>query len=635
MAESSPNPSSGSQEHLLGSADFILSNTLDCIAAVDQDWRYIYLNDRARLAIAGGRDLVGMNFWDAFPGAAGHPLGDAYKKTMSDGVVRELEAFFEPLDQWFACRVVRIAEGVVTFFRVTTRERKQDSALSAISARLQSIFGNLDLGVTVLDSRGFILEANRAAEQLLGIPNDQLCGLSVNSPEWRAIDVNGRQIAAGEFPAMVALRTGTVVRQFVMGVFNPGSGDRRWLSVDAFPIRTIGNAPPSHVYVIFSDITERQEEENELRLSRSFMEIAQRVTSIGSAAIDLRTGKWNWSEETCRIYGVDPHEFMPSAQSIAPLIHPSDREAVLCAPEMAQKGLTPPTIEYRIRRPNGEERLLRRDAVLIYDDLGQVIGVVGAVQDVTDIRAREQEKELLRAQLNHAQRLDALGRFAGGIAHDLNNTLVPVLTLSDVLASSFSENDDRRKLIEMIKRAAERGRDLVRQVLTFTRRDAPNRQRVELVEFLESSMGFIRASIPKTVEVVYRISRVPPIFADPSQIHQVLMNLVANAAHAIGEGRGTIEIALAEGNLNGAPVLVNRAASFAIMSVIDTGCGMDAELQDRVFEPFFTTKGVGVGTGLGLSVVHGIVTAHGGAITVKSAPGAGARFDVYLPFAER
>ena len=623
----------GPPDVFLTSARFILENTLDCVTAVDLAWRFTFLNQRARRLLAGERDLVGRILWDAFPQAADHKLGETLRQTMADGIAREVEAYYAPMDQWFACRTIKTSEGLITFFRVTTAERARDTALKTTEARLQSIFSNLNVGLTILNGDGVILDANNAAEHMLGFRRHELCGMSVNSAAWGAVDANGRKLAGHEFPAMVALRTGSVVRQFVMGVYNPERAQQRWLSIDACPIRVFPEASPSHVYVILSDITERQEEERELELSRLFMAMAQKVTSIGSAAIDFRTGKWNWSEETCRIYGVDPHTFVPSAASLSALVHPDDREALLSAPDLARAGVTPPPIEYRIRRTDGEERLLRREALLIHDEDQQVIGIVGTVQDVTEMRAREREKELLQTQLNHAQRLDALGKFAGGIAHDLNNTLVPVLALSEVIANSFAPDDDRLHLIGMIRSAAERGRDLLGQVLAFTRSDPPNRQPIHLDEFLRSAMGLLRASTPSSIGLTLHTLPIPPVFADPSQLHQVLMNLLTNATHAIGAQAGQIDIIVAQRPMPGAVATPEDTATYAVLSVKDTGCGMTEEVCARIFEPFFTTKHAGSGTGLGLSVVHGIVTAHGGRITVASTPGAGTRFDVYLPFA--
>ena len=147
-------------------------------------------------------------------------------------------------------------------------------------------------------------------------------------------------------------------------------------------------------------------------------------------------------------------------------------------------------------------------------------------------------------------------------------------------------------------------------------------------------MGLFRASTPSPIAITVQTVPIPPVYADPSQLHQVLMNLLTNATHAIGPQPGQIEIILNQGPMPGTVAILDETTTYAVLSVRDTGCGMSEEVSARIFEPFFTTKHAGSGTGLGLSVVHGIVTAHGGRIAVKSVPGVGTRFDIYLPFAK-
>jgi signal transduction histidine kinase len=167
----------------------------------------------------------------------------------------------------------------------------------------------------------------------------------------------------------------------------------------------------------------------------------------------------------------------------------------------------------------------------------------------------------------------------------------------------------------------------VRQILAFSRKDAPTRDAVDFAALARETFKMLRASLPATVELNEAIDDLPRVLADPAQLHQIVVNLMVNAAQAIGNEMGKITIKLAAAPLGA----LGTAAPCVHLSVSDTGCGMDEATQQRIFEPFFTTKGVGEGTGLGLSVVHGIVTGHGGRITVTSAPGAGTRFDVLLP----
>ena len=233
-----------------------------------------------------------------------------------------------------------------------------------------------------------------------------------------------------------------------------------------------------------------------------------------------------------------------------------------------------------------------------------------------DLRARQ-----------HSQKLEALGTLAGGIAHDLNNTLVPIMALSKVTARQIAPGTKTRENLETIFRASQLARDMVKRILAFSRNDVAARTDIRLDAVVGEALKLLRATIPASIEIETRLIDAPPIRADASQIHQVLTNLVSNAAAAIGNRHGKIAVALH---------IVARSVSPAelCLSVIDDGLGMDIDTQSKIFQPFFTTKDVGEGTGFGLSVVHGIVLAHGGHIEFKSEPGKGTRFDVYFPLAE-
>ena len=242
-----------------------------------------------------------------------------------------------------------------------------------------------------------------------------------------------------------------------------------------------------------------------------------------------------------------------------------------------------------------------------------------------------QQRSELEAQLFASQKMEALGTLAGGVAHDLNNTLVPVLALAKVTGRRLPEGSRERGNLDTILQASERARDLVSQILTFSRRTMPARQSVDLAQLVRDALKLLRASVPRTIEIEERIGAVPRLMGDAGKLHQVMTNLVTNAAQAIGDdlGKITVEIATAPGERLAGAISDDGAA--VRLSVSDSGCGMAPQIMTRIFDPFFTTKPAGVGTGLGLSVVHGIVTQHGGRIAVDSAVGRGTRFDVYLP----
>jgi PAS domain S-box-containing protein len=380
-----------------------------------------------------------------------------------------------------------------------------------------------------------------------------------------------------------------------------------------------------------SDVTERRQAEAVLLRSQTHLRLAQRVAAVGSTIIDRRSGDWDWSDETFLIFGVSKETFRPSLDSMLGLIHKDDRATFREAIDRTNNDVIPYPMEFRVIKPDGRERIFYHEMDFIRDESGETTGVIATSSDITDLRVTEKKHELLQNQLYHAQRLDSLGTLAGGIAHDLNNTLVPILGLSEALLASAATPDSQRPLLEVMHQAGVRGRDLVRQILAFSRQEKPETKPIDLTPLVQEAMRLARASIPATIAIEQRLEDAPPILGNSSQLIQVLLNLVANAAQAIGDNIGTITVELAQcgggvrSEQSDGPDLSLR------VSVIDNGCGMNEETQKRIFEPFFTTKAVGAGTGLGLSVVHGIISAHKGRIEVSSKPGAGSRFDVFLP----
>ncbi len=381
---------------------------------------------------------------------------------------------------------------------------------------------------------------------------------------------------------------------------------------------------PIRVYGTVQDITEHKKAELELLHSRENLARAQRFAGMGSFERDLVTAAGEWSEEMYRILGVEKHGGVPDYIALMNLIHPDDRKMFRAYRAAEIKGRPAHPLEYRIVRPDGVERIVRRESAVVFDDEKRPIRVHGTLQDITEQRLAERRERELERQLLHSQKLEALGTLAGGIAHDLNNTLVPIMALSKLTARRFEAGSLVRANLETIYEASERARDLVKRVVAFSRKDEPEKRDTDIAEIVDEALKLLRATIPSSITLEARITKVPPIPADPSQIHQVVTNLVSNASQAIGGDIGAIVVALE---------LRSRASGCGeiCLSVSDTGMGMDETTQQRIFEPFFTTKPVGQGTGLGLSIVHGIVAGHNGRIEVTSTPGKGTRFDLYFP----
>jgi len=252
-----------------------------------------------------------------------------------------------------------------------------------------------------------------------------------------------------------------------------------------------------------------------------------------------------------------------------------------------------------------------------------------------NLERREAEKQQLEMQLRQTQKMEAIGTLAGGIAHDFNNILGIISGYAELATLDATEGSRSQKCLKEIFTAGQRARDLVQQILTFSRQGATEPKPLQIGFAVKEVMKMLRATLPTTIEVKYSVPKeLPAVVADPTQIHQVVMNLCTNASHAMRETGGILEVSLEE-------VMVDSAMTVRVpdltpgryqkLKVQDTGHGMSAEVIERIFDPFFSTKDPGEGTGLGLSVVHGIVKKHGGAIDVTSKAGGGTTFDVYFP----
>jgi signal transduction histidine kinase len=398
--------------------------------------------------------------------------------------------------------------------------------------------------------------------------------------------------------------------------------DGRWVLITERPMRNGGVAG------LRIDITRLKLIEAELRRTRDNLNRAQRIARTGSNLRDLATGGMEWSDQAYRIMGVDPAAFVPTRENFLSLVVPDDRHKVLTANAEADAGHCPEPIEYRIRRPSGELRHIRHESDLVYDGDSRPAAVADVLHDVTELRAAEARQRELEHQLRHSQKLEALGTLAGGIAHDLNNTLSPIVVLSELLLAKAPAGSQEQRDIETVLHSARHGRELVRSILGFSRKQEGAIAAMDLAATVRETVQMLRATVPATVALLEDIAEVPPVMGNASQMRQAIVNLVNNAVQAIADDTGTVIVKLyCQDSQAGDDARV-------CLRVSDTGRGMDAETVQRIFEPFFTTKPVGEGTGLGLSLVHGIVTGHEGSIEVNSEPGKGTDFVITLSAAQ-
>jgi len=374
---------------------------------------------------------------------------------------------------------------------------------------------------------------------------------------------------------------------------------------------------------VIQDITAWREAETErLRAERQYRELFEGMRDVvfsltPEGVITILNPAFQEST------GLEPGEWI--GRPYVELVHPDDQaraEEQLQAALAGQPRDGPPL---RLKSSQGWLLAEFRSAPRIED--GRIVGIFGIARDVS-------ERVSLEEQVRQTQKMQALGTLAGGIAHDFNNILTAINGNAELALADAADPGVRESLQE-IQEAGGRAKDLVRQILIFSRRQEVRREVTDLAPIVEEAMKLLRTNLPKTIQVSTRIAPDAPVVeADATQIHQIVMNLGTNAGHAMGE-RGTLAIDLDHVTVgNGdVPAIDLRPGSYARLTVRDTGVGMSPEILKRIFEPFFSTKG-DAGTGLGLSVVHGIMRDHDGAITVDSAVGKGTAFHLYFPAAE-
>ncbi|MBU0769060.1 MAG: response regulator, partial [Proteobacteria bacterium] len=308
------------------------------------------------------------------------------------------------------------------------------------------------------------------------------------------------------------------------------------------------------------------------------------------------------------------------------LVHPEDKALVVDRHIRRLSGEEdlPATYSFRVINKTGDEVLIELSAVTIIWEGRQA--TLNFLRDIT-------QQKKIETQLQEAQRMEAIGTLAGGIAHDFNNIIGIILGYSELAVDDVPELNPARRKLEEIRKASLRAKDVVRQLLSFARKSEIKKKPTNLIPIVKESLNFLRSSIPRSIEIRQNIPEdVDSILADPTQMNQVLINLCTNANHAMPEG-GILEVSLQNVELDG-DMAVNypdlKPGRYVNLTVSDTGQGINLELKDRIFDPYFTTKEIGKGTGMGLSVVHGIVLSHKGAIFVDSEIGHGTTFSLFF-----
>lgn len=364
------------------------------------------------------------------------------------------------------------------------------------------------------------------------------------------------------------------------------------------------------------------------------LNLALESAQAGTWSANLVDGTTHWDADLCHLFGRAPSETCDALENLLLCVHPDDRERV--RNECLQWRDTAGELEheFRVMLPDGSIRHIASRGKLYRDVRGQAARIAGVSWDVT--RSKESEAALERSeeQLRHAQRLESVGRLAGGVAHDFNNLLTVIGGYTQLAYARLEHDHPVTEMLNMVSDATERAAALTRQLLAFSRKQTLKPEVVDLNEAVAKIESILQRLIGEDITIETRLDpHLGAVLADPGQIEQVLLNLAVNARDAMPDG-GLLRIETANTSLDRAPQDPASApleGRGVVLSVSDTGCGMDAGTKAQIFEPFFTTKEQGKGTGLGLATVYGIVMQSGGAIDVDSTPGAGTTFRLYFP----
>lgn len=521
--------------------------------------------------------------------------------------------------QWRAALQARHADAE----RLQGERAKAEAATSELGnaeVRLRILLRAVEqspVSIVITDTAGRIDYVNPKFTQITGYSFDEVIGL------------NPRFLKSGETTTEDYEKLWTTIlagREWKGEFHNQRkNGDLFWESVTISPILD-RYGRTTHFVAVKEDITARKAASRALQASEErFREVVETIAEV-FWVFDPSSDCFSYfSPSFEKIWGRGCDDACGPRTVWMQAMHPGDRDRVIAALRETLNNAKYDE-QYRIVRPDGVTRWIRDQAFPVQNASGQVTRVVGVAEDITE--KKEIERQFLRAQ-----RLEAIGTLASGIAHDMNNILAPMIVAPALLKDRLRDPADRQLLV-LVEQSAQRGAGIVRQLLTFSRGTESEKGPVQIGHLVREMLNIMRETFPREIDVrCDTIGELPEINCDPTQIHQVLMNLCVNARDAMPHG-GRLKLRAEPLDLDDAAGSLHpaaRAGHYVKVSVEDTGHGIPPEIIECIFDPFFTTKELGKGTGLGLSTVLGIVNSHEGFVLVESAEGRGSVFKVFLP----
>lgn len=512
---------------------------------------------------------------------------------------------------------------IARIFLEVERRRQAEKRLRESEAYYRSLFEHNQVPMLIIDpDRQAIVDANPAAVDFYGWPREQLCGMPIAHIDTLSEDRIKTVIDAARQDR----------RYHAMLQHRLADGSLRDVDLYSGPIRVGGR---DLLYALIYDISERIRAEEQVRQREAYLRALIQASPL--AVIGLSTEgeilSWNSGAET--VFGWREDEVVGRA---VPFVAPGQEETFAELRHRVLAGETISRLEASHRRKDGSPIEVNLSAAPVVGGDGSIVSLVGLIEDISRRKQAEREHELLERQLLQARKMEAIGQLAGGVAHDFNNLLQVISGHGEMMTEKLGQHAGLQEDLAQMMTAAERAATLVRQLLAFSRRQVLDMKDVDLNVVLVDCMNMLRRLIGEHISLsILNGHQLATVRADVNQLEQIVINLCINARDAMPEGGlitiETENVRIDESFRGDHPWA--RPGRYVLLSVTDTGCGMDDETRTRVFEPFFTTKAMGHGTGLGLATVYGLVKQHEGMIHVYSEVGKGTTFKIYLPAVER